>query len=199
MSTLFAFLHHLAAFALVSTLVLEFVLLKQDLSAANARRILITDAIYGMSAGLLIVVGLLRVFFFEKGAYYYLHSAPFVAKLVLFVFVGLLSIYPTRVFLSWRSQLKNNVFSGISADRLRRIRLIVHVELAGIVLILLCAAMAARGVGVVQPTTSAIPENDIYLAPRFRGETGMPMDVSWESGELKIDLTIAVSEYYLQT
>ena len=36
-------------------------------------------------------------------------------------------------------------------------------------------------------------------APEFGGELGMPMDVSWESGELKIDLTIAVSEYYLQT
>ena len=149
MSTLFAFLHHVAAFALVATLALEFVLLKQELNAANARRILAADAIYGMSAGLLIVVGLLRVFFFEKGAYYYFHSVPFVAKLVLFVVIGLVSIYPTRAFLSWRKQLKNNTFSGVLANELRRIRLIVHIELAGVVLILLCAAMAARGIGTI--------------------------------------------------
>jgi hypothetical protein len=33
----------------------------------------------------------------------------------------------------------------------------------------------------------------------FDGELGMPMDARWESGELKIDLAIAVSEYQLQT
>jgi putative membrane protein len=164
MSTLFAFLHHLAAFALVAALALEFVFLKQELNIANARRILVADAIYGMSAGLLILVGLLRVFFFEKGAYYYFHSVPFIAKLALFVAVGLLSIYPTREFLSWLKALKNNELPNVSADNLRRIRLIVHVELAGVVLILLCAAMAARGVGIVQATTiTGVPEIDTHF------------------------------------
>jgi putative membrane protein len=148
MSSLFAFLHHLAAFTLVATLALEFVLLRQELDAVNARRILVTDSIYGVSAGLLVLVGLLRVFFFEKGAYYYFHSVPFVAKLVLFVAVGLLSIYPTREFLSWRKKLKNNAFSSVPGNKLSRIRHIVHIELAGIVLILMCAALAARGVGI---------------------------------------------------
>jgi hypothetical protein len=36
-------------------------------------------------------------------------------------------------------------------------------------------------------------------APEFSGELGMPMDVKWESSELKIDLAIAVSEYHVQT
>jgi putative membrane protein len=153
MSTLFAFLHHLAAFTLVATLALEFVLLKQELNIANARRILVADAIYGMSAGLLVLVGLLRIFFFEKGAYYYFHSVPFIAKLALFVTVGLLSIYPTREFVAWRKQLKNNHFLGPSDDKLRRIRLNIHIQLTGVVLILLFAAMAARGIGMLQATT----------------------------------------------
>lgn len=34
MSTLFAFLHHLAAFTLVSALAVEFVLIRQDLTMA---------------------------------------------------------------------------------------------------------------------------------------------------------------------
>jgi putative membrane protein len=38
------------------------------------------------------VVRLLRVFYFDKGAPYYFQSAPFMAKLALFVGVGLLSI-----------------------------------------------------------------------------------------------------------
>jgi putative membrane protein len=99
-SALFAFLDHLAAFALVSTLAVELVLVRGDLTPASARRLLVVDAVNGAAAGAILVVGLLRVFFFEKGAAYYCHSIPFIVKLSLFATVGLLSIYPTRHFLS---------------------------------------------------------------------------------------------------
>ena len=71
MAALFAFLHHLAAFVLVAAIAVEFVLIKSELNVANARKILRADQIYGAAAGALLVVGLLRVFFFEKGAAYY--------------------------------------------------------------------------------------------------------------------------------
>jgi putative membrane protein len=141
LSIAFAFLHHLAAFALVAALVVEMVLLKGELTLQGARRLQGIDALYGASAGILLVVGLLRVFYFEKGAAYYFHSAPFIAKLVLFIAVGLLSIYPTVTFRRWRKQ------PSVTEASLRKVRSVVHVQLAGIVLILLCAAMMARGVG----------------------------------------------------
>src|SRR5208283_3798872 len=99
---LFAFLHHAAAFVLFATLFAEMVLLGGELSLQSARRIQIYDMVFGIAASVVLVVGLLRVFYFEKGAEYYFHSAPFIAKMTLFVAVGLLSIYPTLVFLSWR-------------------------------------------------------------------------------------------------
>ena len=74
MSTLFAFFHHVAAFTLVSALAVEFVLVRQELTLATARRLPIADAVLGASAGFLFVVGLSRVFFFEKGAGYYFHD-----------------------------------------------------------------------------------------------------------------------------
>jgi putative membrane protein len=67
MSAAFAFLHHVAAFALVAGIVVEFVLMRQDLDAAAARRLALADMAVGLSAGVLLVVGLLRVFYFEKG------------------------------------------------------------------------------------------------------------------------------------
>ena len=100
MAALLAFLHHLAAFALVAALTAELVLVKGTMTLDSARRIVRFDAAYGISAMALVVVGLLRVFHFEKGAEYYLRSAPFIAKLTLFAIVGLISIYPTREFLS---------------------------------------------------------------------------------------------------
>ena len=106
MSTLFAFLHHVAAFTLVSALAVEFILIGQEFSLATARRLVIADAVLGAAAGILLVVGLLRVFFFEKGADYYFHSHAFMTKFSIFIAVALLSIVPTLEFLSWRKALK---------------------------------------------------------------------------------------------
>ena len=81
MTAILAFLHHVAAFALVAALAVEFVLIRGELTATTARRLARTDMILGISAGVLLAVGLLRVFYFEKGAAYYFHSATFIAKL----------------------------------------------------------------------------------------------------------------------
>ena len=147
MSALLAFLHHLAAFAVVSALTGELVLARSALTVESARRIVRFDSAYGISAVVLVVIGLLRVFHFEKGAAYYFHSAPFVGKLTLFAIVGLLSIYPTREFLSWRKSLRQGQVPVVDAERLRAIRTVIHWELAIIALVLLLAALAARGIG----------------------------------------------------
>src|ERR1700738_4949303 len=67
MSTLFAFLHHLCAFTLVSTVAIEFALIRGELTLASARRLQVTDLVLGIAAGGLLVIGLLRVFFLERG------------------------------------------------------------------------------------------------------------------------------------
>jgi len=147
MSATFAFLHHIAAFALAGALVVEFVLFRDELTIRSARRIQVADAWVGAAAGAVLVIGLLRVFYFEKGAYYYFHSVPFIAKLSLFVILSLLSIYPTLKILSWRKSLKQGLAPRPDSAQLRMIRRIIHWELAGLVLIILCAALMARGTG----------------------------------------------------
>ncbi len=149
MSSFLAFLHHLAAFALVAALAVEFVLTKGELSAGTARRLQRADIVYGVSAGAVFVVGLLRVFFFEKGAAYYFHSVPFLAKLALFLAIGLLSIVPTIEFLSWSKELKEGRVPVLEEGRRRRIRSIIHWELVAVVLLILCAALMARGFGYI--------------------------------------------------
>jgi putative membrane protein len=131
----------------VATLAIEFVLIRGELTARSARRLQLTDMIFGMSSGVVLLVGLLRVFYFEKGASYYFHSWPFLAKLLLFLGVGLLSIPPTREFMSWRRILKQGQVPALSDARRRQLLRLMHIELAGIVLILACAALMARGVG----------------------------------------------------
>ena len=155
MSTLFAFFHHVAAFTLVSALAVEFILIGQiqskdatagpGLTVPVAKRLLIADAVLGASATILLVVGLLRVFFFEKGADYYFHSHAFMAKLSIFIVVALLSIIPTREFLSWRKALNAGQAPSVRPEKLRLVKKVLHGEMLAIVIILLCAAIMARG------------------------------------------------------
>ena len=93
--SIMASLHHLAAFTVAATLIYEFVAYRKGLGIEEARRIQRVDLAYGISAGLVVLVGLLRVFFFEKGANFYTHNPMFWIKMGLFVIIGLLSIYPT--------------------------------------------------------------------------------------------------------
>ena len=147
MTPFFAFLHHLAAFALVAALAVEFVVIRGELTLGTARQLQRIDMVFGLSSGVVLVVGLLRVFYFEKGASYYFHSAPFIAKLSLFAIVGLLSIYPTLEFASWSKSLKQGLMPALTDRKIASIRSVIHWELAGVVLIILCAALMAKGVG----------------------------------------------------
>jgi putative membrane protein len=140
LSSFFAFLHHVAAFTMVAALAVEFVLIRGELNPALARRLARADTVYGLSATALLVIGLLRVLYFEKGVAYYFHNAAFIAKFSLFVLIALLSIYPTVTFLAWRK-------GTIDAAAVPAIRRILHLELIGVVLILLFAALMADGIG----------------------------------------------------
>ncbi|MEO8974763.1 MAG: DUF2214 family protein [Casimicrobiaceae bacterium] len=147
MASLFAFLHFLAAFALFAALAVEIVLTRGTPDAAGARRLLHVDAVFGISAGIVLVAGIVRVLYFEKGPAYYLHDVAFIVKMLLFALVGLLSIYPTRQFLAWRNALARNEVPPASAPQMRRIRTVIHIEATLVVLIILCASLMAHGAG----------------------------------------------------
>jgi putative membrane protein len=146
-SALFAFLHHVAAFTLVAALAVEFVVMREELTVRHARGLLLADATVGVSAVTALAAGFMRVFFFEKGAVYYFHSASFIGKIGLFVLIALLSIYPTLEFLSWRKTLKQGQVPIVPAPKMRAIRTLINLELAGVILLLLFAAAMAKGIG----------------------------------------------------
>jgi len=147
LSSLFAFLHHLAAFALVAALAIEFVLIREPLTVTLARKLVLADLVFGVSAGAVLIVGVLRVFYFEKGAAFYFTNIPFLAKLALFALVGILSIRPTKEFLSWRSAIKAGKTPSPASHKIQQLRGIIHLELIAVAALILCAALMARGVG----------------------------------------------------
>ncbi|MFN3492470.1 MAG: DUF2214 family protein [Anaerolineales bacterium] len=147
LNSIMATLHHIAAFAVTAMLVYEFVAFRKNLTTHEARRILQIDTAYGISAGILIIVGLLRVYFFEKGSAFYLNNSMYWIKMGLFILAGLISIYPTIRFLKWRTNLKEDKAPEFSDDEYKKIRLSIHLELVCILLILFVAPMMARGIG----------------------------------------------------
>jgi putative membrane protein len=145
-----AFLHHLAAFTVVAALAVEVAMFKPPLSVQQARRLVWTDTLFGAAATVVLLVGLLRVWYFEKGPAYYWHDLFFLIKFGAFVIAGLVSIYPTVTFLSWRRAIKAGAAPEVSAARTRRVRLCLMLELTAIVVILGCAALMARGAGYLR-------------------------------------------------
>ncbi len=115
-SAFFAFLHFVAVFGVVATVFLEWQTMSPAPTHAEALRIQRCDRWYGLFAMLLVVVGLLRVYFFEKGKAFYFANPFFNAKMTLFVLVGLVSIYPTIRFIKWRAQTRQGAAPVVSAD-----------------------------------------------------------------------------------
>jgi putative membrane protein len=146
-AALMAFMHHLAAFTAVATLAVEGVLFHPPLSLIQARRLQRTDSLFGVAAGVVLVVGLLRVGYFEKGPAYYWHDTYFLLKFGAFLVAALLSIYPTVTFLRWNRALRAGEAPQIGAAQAQRVRLCLQLELALILVILACAALMARGFG----------------------------------------------------
>jgi putative membrane protein len=142
-----SFAHFLAFYAMTAALVLQLVLLSEEVDIRRARRIRRADAIYGLAALAILGFGFMRVYYFEKGADYYFSNIWFITKLVVFILMGILSTMPTRRFLSWKKTLKSGKAPVLSAADVRKLRLVIHAELTGIGIILLCAALMAHGLG----------------------------------------------------
>ena len=146
-NALFAFFHFIAAFGLAATLFFEWLSFNRELTYNEARRIQNADMWYGIFSGVLLVVGFLRVFYFEKGSVFYFASPFFHLKMTLFVAIGVLSIYPTIRFLAWRKETRQQQAPSISEQEFIKIRRILNAELILLIALLASASLMAKGIG----------------------------------------------------
>ena len=147
-SALFAFLHFVAVFGIVATVFLEWQTMSPSPTLAEAKRMQRCDRWYGLFALLLLVVGFLRVFHFEKGAKFYFSNPVFDAKLTLFALVGIVSIYPTVRFIRWGPQTRRGEAPTLSPAEHARIMLSLRLEMLLLLGTALCASFMARGIGL---------------------------------------------------
>jgi putative membrane protein len=129
---------------LIASLLGEHLLLKQELTAAEARAVQRLDIVYGASAALVLVTGVMRMYL-EKGTTYYLQNGPFHALLGLFILVAVLSIYPTVVFLRWRADTRAGRGQQLAPGQFKKIQMILRVEMTLMLLAPFFATWMAHG------------------------------------------------------
>jgi putative membrane protein len=118
----------------------EHLVLKPEPTLAQARTLQILDGTYGGSAAVVLATGIWRMFL-EKGVGYYLHDVAFHILVALFVIIGLLSIYPTVIFIRWRRITAAGQTPTLALGQFKRIQMILRVEM----LLLLIAPLFATG------------------------------------------------------
>jgi putative membrane protein len=144
-----AIAHHLCVFTLAGLLIAEVALLRPNLSPERIRQLGAIDMAYGVVAVLIIVVGVLRVNFGDKGADYYIHNWAFWLKMGAFVLVGLLSAPPTIAIIGWRRKLAADPKFSPDAATIGGLRRFYAGEIIAFAFIPAFAAAMARGYGVM--------------------------------------------------
>ena len=143
---LLAILHHLLAFGLVGLIMAEWAMLRGTASPDVLGRLGRVDLFYGICAGLLLVVGALRVTYGVKGYAFYTGNPVFWLKIAFFTLAGLLSIPPTIRFIRWSRTVKAGGTLPDAAEWLTTRKLVVW-ELHALAGVMICAALMARGIG----------------------------------------------------
>lgn len=141
MDVLIRYLHLFAVVVLAGTLIIENIAIGKEISREDLRNLLKVDAVYGLSAGLVAILGISLWLWVGKPSAFYTTNPVFHAKLALFVAVGLLSIYPTIFFLRQRKSQAKTIMVPTGVIRTLRIELVL------LAFIPILAFLMARGIG----------------------------------------------------
>lgn len=142
MYVLLKYLHFIGILALFSSIALEHTLLKREMNSAEFARLSTIDLVYGVSAVLVLLAGLVLWLVVSKPSEFYSLNPVFHVKVSLFVLVGLISIYPTVYF------LKNRKHSAPMISVPKSIIMAVRMELLLLLVIPLLAVLMAQGYGL---------------------------------------------------
>lgn len=138
--------HHIALLLMVSVLGAEAVLLRQAASETLLKSLGRLDALYGLSALALLLIGGARLSMGAKGIEFYSGNPVFWLKIALFATIGLISIIPTVRFIRWRRAYAAS--SALpDAQAWAHTRKLAMVQLHLLPFVAIAAAAMARGIG----------------------------------------------------
>jgi putative membrane protein len=147
MSIIIPYLHLLGIMVLMGSLISEHIMLKPRMTNEQIKALAIIDLVYGLSAVLILITGLLRWFVYGKGDAFYNHNSLFHLKLTLFAIAAILSVFPTIRFLKWRKQVKAGIDPTIEVKQVKGLLMFIRLEILIVAMIPLLAVLIARGYG----------------------------------------------------
>ena len=135
-------IHFVGIMVLFAALFSEHMLITKEMKKEQLRKVAIIDAIFGISALLVLAAGILLWFYVGNMPEFYTKNWIFHLKITLFIVVALLSIFPTLFFIKNRNS--NEEIIIIPGYVLGFIR----AELFILLCIPLLAAAMAKGIGI---------------------------------------------------
>jgi len=136
------YLHFLSIFCLFAALVMEHLLIGKTMTRGEIKKLSVIDSIYGATAIVVLISGLLLWFVVGKPADYYTQNAVFHTKLLLFVIIAALSVYPTLFYIKNRKGDPNE-----NVNLPKPVVMVVRMELLLLAAMPLLATMMSRGIG----------------------------------------------------
>lgn len=137
------YIHFIGIFFLAAMLVSENVILSKRLSRKDFVKLIRIDGLYGLSAMVTLIAGLLLWLWVGKPSEFYSDNPVFHAKIGIFIFVALLSFVPTAFF----AKNRNNTQSEIEVPGY--VLLIARVEVVFLLILPALAVLMARGYGAM--------------------------------------------------
>src|SRR5262249_42797205 len=123
-----AYAHYVSVLGLAGVLSAELLMYRRGMTAATARTLQKGDRWYGIVAALVVITGLLRVYWVGKGYAYYHANPAFHILWVMFVVVGLISIIPTMQFMKWGKGPAQGQAPTIAEGDFKKVRRILMAE-----------------------------------------------------------------------
>ena len=138
------YLHFVSIFVVIAIVFAVHLLLERKMTTLQLRRISRLDFIYCVAAIVALVTGILQWITVGKPSAFYTKNWIFHFKIVTFIVVGLISIYPTVFFAK-----AGNGKVGESVSVPGGIFWAVRIELLLLFTLPLLAVMVARGIGLM--------------------------------------------------
>ncbi len=114
----------------------------------NFRTLLWLHVAYWVSLLVVLLSGLVRAGWTEKGMAFYMANPWFHAKVTVFVLIILLSLYPAKLMRAWRRGTVPDGVPPVTPDLQRTMRRTLVAEIHLISLMPIFGALMARGVGM---------------------------------------------------
>ncbi|HSW12510.1 MAG TPA: DUF2214 family protein [Solimonas sp.] len=138
-------IHYLAVMMMMAGAGAELYLLRLTPNAETLRLLPRVDRFYGITAGLVLLTGILRMYHGGKGADWYWQNGLMHGAIGAFVLAALISIVPTIRFMRWSKQLDGGTLPP--AETVRKAGVLIHVQLTLVALVALLITLVARGYG----------------------------------------------------